>query len=147
MQPLHLVHFENATPAMADLGLEHLLGPLFQAIFQKDINALQGALTTEGLGQIMKGLAEGSKRQALRRLTVALVTPGAELLKAEGDPKAMKALEDAQALRPIGEIFAEFMDFFSSLGLSLPDTPDSSGETEPGSPVISDGPSGEAAGS
>ena len=138
MQGLSLVHFENAVPAMADLGLEHLLGPLFQAIFNKQSDALKAALTTEGIRDLLQGVAAGSKAKALRRLVVALNTPGAELLAAEGENNAkMKALLDAQALRPLPEVWEEFAGFFASLGISLPDTPDSSepsGTTDNGDP-------------
>ena len=127
MQDLSLVHFENAVPAMADLGLEHLLGPLFQAVFNQKTDALKAALTTEGIHNLMQGLATGSKTKALRRLVVALTTPASDLLAAEGEnnPK-MKALLDQQALRPLPDVWAEFSSFFDSLGISLPDTQDSS---------------------
>ncbi len=137
MQDLYLVHFENAVPAMADLGLEHLLGPLFQAIFNKQADALKAALTTEGIRDLLQGVASGSKAKALRRLVVALVTPGAELLAAEGDQVKMKALLDQQAMRPLSEVWEEFAGFFASLGISLPDTLDSSdqsGMTDAGDP-------------
>ena len=45
MQPILLINFEHATPAMAELGLEHLFGPLFQAVFTDDTDALKAALT------------------------------------------------------------------------------------------------------
>lgn len=137
MQDIHLVHFENAVPAMADLGLEHLLGPLFQAVFNKQADALKAALTTEGIRDLLQGVAAGSKAKALRRLTVALVTPGAELLAAEGDQTKMKALLDQQALRPLPEVWEEFAGFFASLGISLPDfqaSSDLSGTTDTGDP-------------
>jgi hypothetical protein len=126
MQDLSLVHFENAVPAMADLGLEHLLGPLFQAVFNKKTDALKAALTTEGIRELLQGVAAGSKAKALRRLVVALTTPGAELLAAEGDQTKMKVLLDQQALRPLSAVWEDFAGFFASLGISLPDTQDSS---------------------
>lgn len=130
MQPILLVHFEHASPALAEMGLEHLFGPLLQAIFEEDTDALKAALTAENLRLILSGLAEGGKRHALRRLVVALTTPGAELLAAESDPAKLKALEDAWALRPLTDAWGEFLAFFTSLGLSLPGTQGSSNESE-----------------
>lgn len=130
MQPILLINFEHATPAMAELGLEHLFGPLFQTVFCDDISALQAALTTDSLRSILAGLADGGKRCALRKLVTALTTSGPELLEAEANPAKLKALEDAWALRPIQDAWGEFMGFFTSLGLSLPDILDSSSEPE-----------------
>lgn len=130
MQPILLINFEHATPAMAELGLEHLFGPLFQAVFTDDTDALKAALTADSLRSILAGLSDGGKRHALRRLVVALTTPGPALLEAEADPSKLKALEDAWALRPMTDAWGEFMGFFTSLGLSLPDIQGSSDESE-----------------
>lgn len=130
---LHLVHFEHAAPAMADLGLEHLLGPLAAAIVLGETAALAAALDPESVGLILKGLASAGEKRAARRLLVALSTPGNELFKAEGDPKLMATLLEAAAKRPLKEGWQEITGFFDSLGVSIRLTPGSSADANEGS--------------
>lgn len=136
---LQLVHFENATPALADMGLEHVLGPLMRAVFFGDSDDLKAILTPEEIGKVFKGLADGGKAHALRRLIVAITTPGPDLHAAEADKSKMDQLLKDAALRPVSEVWGEFIGFFSSCGLSLTDFLDSSSEGKTEAEVASSG--------
>ena len=120
-----LIHLEHALPPLAELGLEHLVPVL--------LRGGKVTLDTDTIARILKGLAVGADKRAARSLVAISLATGEELLGWELEPKLeAEALKNA-ALKTFDEAKESILGFFSSLGLSLNVTPDSSapGEENP----------------
>lgn len=127
MQP-SLIHLEHALPALAELGIEHLV-PLLGG----------RGLNVEVVGAALKGLASGAEARAARLLVAVAKATGPELLawESDADLKA-RALKDA-ALATFEEAQESVGAFFASLGLSPLAIPVSS-ETGTEAPVMATDP-------
>jgi hypothetical protein len=106
MQP-SLIHLEHGLPALAELGIEHVI-PLLGG----------GVLDASTLGAALQGLAGGAQKRAARVLVAVSKATGKELLAWEADPTAQVQAEKEAALLPFDEAKQAVMDFFASLGPS-----------------------------
>lgn len=113
---MQLVHFEHALPALAELGLEHLV-PLFLG----GDRAL--ALDEATVRKVLGALSSASETRAIRRLVVVSRSSAEQLLEMETDQAARtRALREA-ALCTADEAKEAVLGFFSRLGISLDVSP------------------------
>lgn len=113
---MQLVHFEHALPALAELGLEHLV-PLFLGG-----DRAQG-LDEATVRKVLVALSSASETRAIRRLVVVSRSSAEQLLEMETDQAAKtKALREA-ALCTADEAKEAVLGFFSQLGISLDVSP------------------------
>lgn len=113
---MQLVHFEHALPALAELGLEHLV-PLFLG----GDRAL--VLDEATVRRVLGALSSASETRAIRRLVVVSRSSAEQLLEMETDQAAKtKALREA-ALCTSDEAKEAVLGFFSQLGISLDVSP------------------------
>ena len=113
---MQLVHFEHALPALAELGLEHLV-PLF-------LGGDQALVLDEAtVRRVLGALSSASETRAIRRLVVVSRSSAEQLLEMETDQAAKtKALREA-ALCTSDEAKEAVLGFFSQLGISLDVSP------------------------
>ena len=109
---------EHGTPLLVDFDLGALVGA--QEGFKKQD---AGAIT-----HFIKVLSTAGKAQAIRRLSAVARATEEQLRLAEGDPKALDALEEEAASRPFAESFKDAIDFFGEWGRSFGIAPASSGK-------------------
>ena len=113
---MQLVHFEHALPALAELGLEHLV-PLFLGGDQAQV------LDEATVRKVLGALSSASETRAIRRLVVVSRSSAEQLLEMETDQAAKtKALREA-ALCTADEAKEAVLGFFSQLGISLDVSP------------------------
>ena len=106
-----LIHLEHAMPPLAELGLEHLV-PLF-------LGGGQVSLDQSAILNILKGLSEGAKKRAARRLVAVSRATGEDLLSWEVDNSKESAALNSAALLGFDEAKEAISGFFESLGVSL----------------------------
>jgi len=125
---MQLIHFEHALPALAELGLEHLV-PLF-------VGGGQVALDSDVVKKVLDSLSGASKTRAIRRLVMVSRASAQDLLAMEVDTKKESEALNAAALCSPEEAKAAVLGFFSQLGISLDVSPASSetGATETETP-------------
>ena len=113
---MQLVHFEHALPALAELGLEHLV-PLFLGGDRAQV------LDEATVRKVLGALSSASETRALRRLVVVSRSSAEQLLEMETDQAAKtRALREA-ALCTSDEAKEAVLGFFSQLGISLDVSP------------------------
>ena len=115
-----VIHFETAMPALADLGLEHLVPAL--------MGGGQVDLSEDTLKAVLDGLAKGANAKAVRRLVMVSKASAEELLEAEVSTAKEAELLVNAAKADVTEAKQAVMDFFASFGLSLPPSPGSLGQ-------------------
>ncbi len=150
MQDLKLIHFEHAVGPLADMGLEHVVTPLFQAVLAMPTEAMspeakrtalnlavQGVLEDGVLEKVFRALVKNADTRATRRLVAVLGASANDLFDGweNGDGTAEKAALKNAALMSPGEIAQEIGAFFGWLGLSPASSPASSGNAEGMSPA------------
>ena len=108
---LTVAHFEHAMPALAELGLEHLV-PAY-------LRGGQVLLDQEALALLMSSLSGGAQKHAARRLVAVLSATAAEVLAWELNAEAQRRAEDAAALLTFTQAQEIITPFFAPLGDSL----------------------------
>lgn len=117
------VHLDHALPLLPELGLEYLVPLLAEGG--------QVALDTESIEKLVRGLATGAKSRALRKFVAVSRGSAEEVFAWEVDSaREALALKEA-ALLPWQDSVQAVLDFFSSFGISLSITQDSSDPAEP----------------
>jgi hypothetical protein len=109
-------HLEHALPLMAELDLPRCFEAFERLQKQKDPAALSDLITAVG--------SVGQSR-LIRRLGAVVFATAEELLAAEEDPAAQKALELRAAQKPFMETFKTVMAFFPASGASPTASPGS----------------------
>lgn len=113
---MQLVHFEHALPALAELGLEHLV-PLFLGGDRAQV------LDEATVRKVLGSLSSAAEARAIRRLVVVSRASAEQLLEMETDQAAKtRALREA-ALCTADEAKEAVLGFFSQLGISLDVSP------------------------
>lgn len=120
---MSLIHLEHALPALAELGAEHLLGPMLSG----NQEALQAALAPEAIGNLLRGLASGAERRAARRLLLVARATADELLAMEANPALEQEALRQAAKCSLAEVQAVVIGFISGSAPSPLATPASSG--------------------
>lgn len=118
------VHLDHALPLLPELGLEHLV-PLLAGGGQVNLD-------TASLQALLQGIAKGAENRSLRRFVAISRTSAEQLFDWESDKEKETAALREAAMLPWADSMKAVMDFFSSFGISLTATQDSSGEGEEG---------------
>ena len=119
---ISLVHLEHALPALAELGLEHLIPVLMAG----------GAvsLDSDAVRSILQGLSLGAQKRSARRLMAISQATGEDLLSWEVDASREAEALRLAALSSFDDAKVAILGFFGSLGLSLNVIPGSSEAVE-----------------
>lgn len=124
---------EHGLPLMSGLDLGRIISAQ-ERFEQQDPSAIADAL---------QALGTAGELRTIRKLSAVVNASAEDLLESERNPAKLAEMENAAALRPFAETFADALRFFSEWAASL-GAPRASSETQEANPEDPDAEKGDS---